>query len=518
MTPVLTSAQMREADRRAIADLGIPGPVLMENAAAGACTVLERMLGSLRGRRIAVVCGKGNNGGDGLTLARHAHAAGAVVECLLIAPAAELTGDAALQHAIVAAYMPEALISWSRFNEEIEAGRRGRYDAVVDAILGTGAGGELRGLHAEATAWINDTAAPVLAIDIPTGLDSNTGVAGTITVRAAATATMAALKPGLLLNDGPDHAGTVTVIPIGTPPHLYADAPTRLIDAEDISTLLPAVDRTRHKYDRGRILVCAGSRGMTGAALMTATAAVRTGCGLTVLALPESARGSAIPPEIMTRYLVSGEEGAFAADALASLGDEIDSFDAVAIGPGLSRAPGAAGFVRDLIARTADPVVLDADGLNAYAGNAEALAGRKSDMVITPHYGELARLTGSTKEIIASDPLSAARDAARTIDGIVVLKGAPTVVASPDGRVRINPTGNPGMATGGTGDVLTGMIVSLLAQLGKTPDAALNAALAAVYLHGLAADLAVAAGSVRSMIATDIIAHIPAAYRSLTSA
>jgi len=499
---------MREADRRAIEEIGIPGLVLMENAARGACDVLAAHMGSLPGRRIAVICGKGNNGGDGLGLARHAIIAGATVTCALLAPPDELSADARAQHDMVAAFAPDALIPWEAFD------RDGAYDAVVDAMLGTGSRGAPRGIYREAIGWCNSHGGIRLAIDIASGIDADTGRAAGDAFIAAATATMAALKPGLLLNEGREKSGAITVVEIGAPPTLYESSPIELLDAARAVAGIAAVDDGRNKYDRGKVLVAAGSRGMSGAAVMAAEASLRAGAGLTVLALPESVAGALpqrIAPEIMTLALPSGEDGAFAADAFASIIEASESYGAIAIGPGLSRSAPAAEAVRALVRGARAPIVLDADGLNAYAGDPAALRDRAGSIVITPHHGEMARLLGVEREGITHDPLGHAAQAAELTGCIVVLKGAPTVVALPGGRLFINGAGNPGMATGGTGDVLTGTIASLLAQ-GTDPE---DSTLAAVYLHSLAGDHAAAAVGLRSLVATDIIAHLPKAYRTL---
>lgn len=498
---------MREADRRAIDMLGIPGTTLMENASRGACDVLTESLGSLHGRRIAIICGRGNNGGDGLALARLAMIGGADVVCALLSSPDELSADAAAQHAILSKFAPESLVPWDTF-----ARRDRKYDAVVDALLGTGSHGSPRGKFARAVRWINRQSGLRLAIDIPTGIDSDTGIAAGEAVRADVTVTMAALKPGLVLNDGVDCAGTVRVVHIGAPGILYSETRLELLDRDRAVVGVPDIERDRHKYNRGRILICAGSRGMTGAGAMAAEAALRFGSGLVVWAIPEVAASilpQRITPEIMTRFLPSDEAG-FGEGAFEVLETELGTFDAVAIGPGLSKSEAAAGFVRAMLRNAGTPVVLDADGLNAFRGTPEALNKRTCELVVTPHHGEFARLFGMKEQEIANDPVNAARAGAERIGAVVVLKGAPTVVAAPDGRAWINSVGNPGMATGGTGDVLTGMIASMIGQTGRT----LDATLCAVYLHSLAADIAVSSGSVRSMIATDIIENISNAYRT----
>lgn len=509
MTPILTSAQMREADRRAIEQHAIPGLVLMENASRGSCDILSLLLESLEGRRIAVLCGKGNNGGDGLALARHAVIQGADVLCILLGTPEELSADARAQYDMLVSFAPECIVGWEDF--QLAAPMAGDFDAIVDAMLGTGATGALRESFAEAVGWANDQDAFRFALDIPTGIDADTGIAEGAFFHADATATMAAMKPGLLLGDGA--GGDVHVVSIGAPPLLYQDSGLELLDADRAAEALSPVEHGRNKYDRGKVLVVAGSRGMTGAGVMAAEAALRAGSGLVVFAFPETSAPlpQAIAPEIMTRPLTSTSEGTFAEDAFTELMEQSGSYAVIAVGPGMGRSQETGAALRELVAQSHAPLVLDADGLNAFAGRTELLSRRSCELVITPHHGEMARLLDIDRIEIGRNPLHYARQAAQHMNCIVVLKGAPTVVALPDGHAWINSAGNPGMATGGTGDVLTGMIASLIGQAGS----AIEGTLAAVYLHSLAADIAADAGSVRSLVATDLIRCIPDAYRSL---
>lgn len=509
MTPILTSAQMREADRRAIGEHGIPGLVLMENASRGSCDILSLLLESLEGRRIAVLCGKGNNGGDGLGLARHAIIQGADVLCILLGTPDELSADARAQYDMLASFAPECIVGWESFKFELSMD--GDFDAIADALLGTGATGALRGPFAEAVAWANAQEVFRFSLDIPTGIDADTGIAEGEFFHADATATMAAMKPGLLLGDGA--GGDIHVVSIGAPPALYYDSGLELLDADRAAEALAPVDRGRNKYDRGKVLVVAGSHGMTGAGVMTAEAALRAGSGLVVLAFPEAAAPlpQAVAPEIMTMPLASTHDGTFAGNAVAALLEGSSAYAAIAVGPGTGRSEETRDALREFVARSQATVILDADGLNAFAGRTELLSERSCELVITPHHGEMERLINVSSREIGRNPLHHARQAAQRMNCTVVLKGAPTVMALADGRAWINGAGNPGMATGGTGDVLTGMIASLIGQTRST----LEGTLAAVYLHSLAADIAADAGSVRSLIATDIIGCIPDAYRSL---
>ncbi|HVZ39390.1 MAG TPA: NAD(P)H-hydrate dehydratase [Candidatus Kapabacteria bacterium] len=511
MTPILTSEQMRAADRAAIEEHGIPGLVLMENASRGACDVLASLLEGLDGRELLVLCGRGNNGGDGLALARHAAIAGAAVQCVLLADPEELSGDAAAQLRMLDGFEEVQVSRWAG-----APGGAPAYDAVVDAVLGTGARGELTGAYAEAIAWGNTLGGLKYALDVPTGVDADTGHAGSVAFEADATATMAALKPGLLLDAGAQASGDLYVVSIGSPPALYRGSGLELLDeaGSSLRQRLASVDPGRNKYDRGKALVIAGSRGMTGAGAMAAEAALHAGAGLTVLALPEgvaAAMPHALAHEIMTLALPATEAGSFASHAF----DDIDlhAYTALAIGPGLSRSEETAAAVRRLLGGAPLPVVLDADGINAFAGRAEELHERTCPLVITPHHGEMARLLGVARTEVSGAPLAVARDAASRFNCIVVLKGAPTVIAVPDGRAWINGAGNPGMATGGTGDVLTGVIAALLAGF---PDW-LAATLAAVYLHSRAADIASDRTTVHALTASDIIRHLHDAYRAILS-
>ncbi|MBS1911668.1 MAG: NAD(P)H-hydrate dehydratase [Bacteroidetes bacterium] len=513
MTPILTSEQMRAADRAAIEEHGIPGLVLMENASRGACDVLASLLDGLEGRELLVLCGRGNNGGDGLALARHAAIAGAEVRCILLAEPEELSGDAAAQLRMLQGFEGVEISGWAGAQNGTQNAAQA-YDAVIDAVLGTGARGELSGSYAGAIAWCNALGGLKYALDVPTGVDADTGHAGTVAFAADATATMAALKPGLLLGPGAQLSGDLYVVSIGSPPALYRGSALELLEGASSSLWegLALVDPGRNKYDRGKALVIAGSRGMTGAGAMAAEAALHAGAGLTVLALPDDVP-AAIPHtlahEIMTLALPATEAGSFAEHAF----DDIDlhAYAALAVGPGLSRSDETAAAVRRLLGNASLPVVLDADGINAFAGRADELRERTCPLVITPHHGEMARLLGVARTEVSGTPLRVARDAAARFNCIVVLKGAPTVIAAPDGRAWINSAGNPGMATGGTGDVLTGVIAALLAGF---PDW-LAATLAAVYLHSRAADIASDRTTVHALTASDIIRHLHDAYRAI---
>ncbi|MBL7987717.1 MAG: NAD(P)H-hydrate dehydratase [Chlorobi bacterium] len=508
--PILTAAQMRAADLAAISQHGIPSLVLMENAARGVIDALIARHGALSGKRILVICGKGNNGGDGLAIARLASIGGAIPTAVLLFSPEQFSPDAFSQLSILNSFAADNVVRW-----EEHGWQAGGFDIIVDAVLGTGSAGELRSPISDAVAWMNQQRQPVVAVDLPTGIDADTGKAATTAVKADCTVTLGAWKPGLLLRDGPDHAGTVTVAHIGAPGIIYSNSKLRLLDRELAASLLPPITRSRHKYERGNVMVVAGSRGMLGAGILSATAALRAGAGLCLLAMPEqpaTAIPHPIPAEVMTRLLPSDSNGAFdAARSLPGVMDELPRFASLAVGPGVSRSEGVAEFIRQIIEGSPIPAVLDADGLNAFAGKSSLLANRKAPLVITPHHGEMARLLGIEREAVSENPLEIARQAAAETTAIVVLKGAPTVIASPDGNGWILHAGNPGMATAGSGDVLTGVLASVIAQSGDP----LAGTLLGTYLHSHAGDLAAATTGQRSLVAGDIIQHLPQAYTTL---
>ena len=497
---VPTSAEIAALDRAATDTYGISVRTLMEQAGRGVAEAALRILGARPGR-IAVLAGKGNNGGDGFVAARLLRAAGAQVTAVLVAPAEEYTGeagrtlaDARAAGVEIAATPPIAL---------------GAYDLIIDALFGTGFRGPARGAPRALIEAANASRAPVLAVDVPSGLDADTGQPEGPAIHAVATVTMGLPKVGLLVYPGAELAGTIYVADIGYPPALADDpsVPTHLVTPGMVRTALPARPPDSHKGSYGRTLIVAGSIGFTGAAALAALGALRSGAGLVTLCVP-----AAIYPiiaglliEAMPRP-VDDDGGRLAASSWSAIREAAAAADAVAAGPGLGLSGGVGAVVEGLL-REGRPLVLDADALNALAARTDALAAAAGPLVITPHPGELARLTGAPVQAIQADRLAAARAAAARFRCVVVLKGARTVVAQPGGEACIVPTGNPGMATGGMGDVLTGMIASLLGQ-GVAPAAA---AWSGAYLHGLAADLIAAERGVVGMLAGEVAHHLPAA-------
>ena len=524
MLPVFTSAEMRALDARAIRELGIPGPRLMEAAGTGAARLIARRFGPLRGRRVVILCGKGNNGGDGFVVARRLRALGARVDVFLVGRRAEVRGDAA-----------DALRRYSgRVTEVVsEAGLDAVERAVsaarvvVDALLGTGVDGTVRGLGASAIARLNHAAGiagdvpapgalpvsprvPVVALDLPSGLSADGGDLTGPTVRATLTATFAGLKRALLLEPAASWAGEVVVVPIGLPAgEAERDVTTFLLEGLDARGALARRPVDAHKGQFGHLLVVAGSRGKTGAAALAARAALRSGAGLVTVASPASQQPiiATLGVEHMTHALSETAAGALAKAALGPIRELASAMDAVALGPGLSLHPEAQALARALVAELPRPMVVDADALSALAGHLEMLSSAPGPRVLTPHPGEMARMLGTTIAEIQSDRIEITRAFAVKHRVWLVLKGARSVIAAPDGRVWINPTGNPGMAKGGSGDVLTGMAGAFLAR-GLTPAAALQAA---VYFHGLAGDLGRVERGEEGLLASDIVEAIPRA-------
>ncbi|HSE05428.1 MAG TPA: NAD(P)H-hydrate dehydratase [Methylomirabilota bacterium] len=514
MLPVFTAAEMRALDARAIRDLGIPGPRLMDNAGSAAAAAIARHLAPIRGKSVVIVCGKGNNGGDGFVVARRLRARGAAVRVYLVASRAEIRGDAAI-----------ALGRWRGRVEEIReegdlgalARALGRADAVVDALLGTGLTGGARGLIAAAIALINRECAgvPVVALDLPSGLSADQGALLGPTIQATRTVTFAGLKRSLLLHPAAACAGVVEVAGIGVPAEAARQGvSTWRLEAADVRPAFPPREADAHKGRFGHLLVVAGSLGKTGAAMLAGRAALRAGAGLCTVAAPESEQPiiAAHAPEYMTEALPETAARSLSLKARDRLLELARRMDAVALGPGLSLDPEAQELARTLIRDIERPMVVDADALSALAGHLDLLRGAAGPRALTPHPGEMARMLGLAVAAVQADRLEITRRVSRDHAVALALKGAGTVVGGPDGHVAINPTGNPGMAKGGSGDVLTGIVGALLAR-GVEATAALRAG---CYVHGLAGDLAAARTGEIAMIASDIIEALPAALRALT--
>jgi NAD(P)H-hydrate epimerase len=522
---ILTAAEMREVDRLTIEQYGQPGLLLMENAAARAVEAIEKRYGPFAGRRALIVCGKGNNGGDGAAIARLVQVKGASADIILLGRVADARGDArtnfdAVAHLSSTAGSGLRLVEVESLDQLQKETAATRYDFLIDAIFGTGLARPAAGLFEDAIGFINRRAGglPVIAVDIPSGLASDSAEPIGPAVRASLTVTFTAPKIANILPPASDYNGELVIGPIGSPDELVRGSGSRLnlVTGDDIQAWLASSRRGRHanKGDVGKVLVIAGSRGKTGAASLAGSAAMRAGAGLVTVATPESSQpvvASQIIAECMTESLSETSSGAVSREATERALELASARDVLAIGPGLgSSEESTRAFVRALAMRRSRPMVIDADGLNSLVPWGENLRGSNDlPMILTPHPGEMSRLTGKLIPEVVRNRVELAREFATSHGVIVVLKGSRTIVAAPDGEAYVNPTGNAGMATGGTGDVLTGIIAGLVAQKRDDP---VGAAVAAVYLHGLAGDIAASRVGLRAMIASDISSHLGDAF------
>ena len=521
---LLTAAEMRALDRATIDSGQVAGAELMERAGRGVAAATAKHFGSPLALRVLVLCGAGNNGGDGFVAARHLHAMGAAVRVGLVAPRAQVQGDALehLRRMEAAGLHAEPVESDAGLATLV--GSVDRWDWALDALLGTGASGELRGLLPIASETLRRLRAHgtrIVAVDLPTGVSPDDGSVAEHAVAADLTVTFGFYKRGQILHPGRERCGVLELVDIGLAPpdHTRLEA-ARLADGSELGALLPSRDPRAHKGSAGRVLVVGGAMGMAGAVVLAARAASRAGAGYVRVAVPASL-ADVIAAHLVEQMPVACGEGsqrALSTSALPLILEEASRADAVALGPGLSRQADAVRLARDLLARMDRPVVLDADGLAAFAppeGDlAAALRGAPAPRIVTPHLGEMARLTGEMPSALEARRVDAAREWAKRWGCVLVLKGAPTVVAAPDGRVSVNPTGNAGMATAGMGDVLTGVTAALLAQR----LAPFDAACLAVFAHGLAGDFAVRDIGPVGIVASDVTERLPQALHSLRGA
>lgn len=513
---VLTAAQMREADRRTIDDIGIASLVLMENAGRQVVAAMEAVHGDLREHSVAVLCGRGNNGGDGFVVARTLLQRGVDVSVFLIASVSEVRGDARTNLDILGRLGVTVVEIANSQDWELHSSAVSDSTIIVDAIFGTGLKTPLAGLLETVVADVNGSGVPVVSIDLPSGLSADTHEPIGDSIHAGVTIALGAPKLPLVLPPAELRAGDIVIADIGIPSEIIdgVDGPhVELMTRSGTRELLQPRTPDSHKGDYGRVLILAGSRGKTGAAHLAAMGALRSGAGLVTVAVPSGCLPivAAMGAEYMTAPIDETPDG-IDPEAVEQILEWTS--DVVALGPGLGQGAATRAFVRAMVDRATQPLVIDADGLNAFAGEPERLAGRDGrDVIITPHPGEMARLVGLSVDDVQANRLDIARDFASKHHVYVVLKGHRTIVATPTGTVFINPTGNPGMATGGTGDVLTGMLAAWLAQL-LDAEAACKLA---VYLHGMAGDLAEADEGEVSMTAGDLAAHIGDAITELTA-
>jgi NAD(P)H-hydrate epimerase len=513
---IFNRAQMQEADRRTIEEHGIPATVLMERAGERVVEAMSAHFASLASLRVVVLCGRGNNGGDGFVVARFLRGrVKAPVGVYLLGRLEDVTGAA---REALEKYQDGGGVVTAVPGTDAWATHRAKaldVDVIVDAIVGTGLARPLTGLPAAVVENVSRLSASVVAVDLPSGMNADTADVTPPVIRAALTVTFAAPKIPLVCMPAAEYAGTIVVGDIGIPPSVITQVSgpiVRQITADDCRELVRPRRPDAHKGSNGHVLVVAGSRGKTGAAALTAFAALRSGAGLVTVATPASCASivASFAPELMTLPLAETADGHVAADAA----EAVLAFEAsvLAVGPGLGRSAQATAFVQELVRRTGRPVVLDADGLNAFEGHVERLSSQ-APLIVTPHPGEMARLTGQSTAAVQADRLRVASQLSADRKLYVVLKGHGTIVAEPGGRLFVNTTGNPGMATAGMGDVLTGVIAAWLAHTG---DVEASARLG-VYLHGLAGDLAAAELGERGLIARDVIERLPRACRTLST-
>lgn len=513
MQPVLTAAAQREADRRTIEEFGLPGATLMENAGRGAAATIAQQMGPVRGKTIVVLCGKGNNGGDGFVIAQRLYACGARVRVLAASPASDMTPDAALNWRLLEKLRNHdtsgrlRLERYARVEKSLPPA-----DLYVDALLGTGLSSPVREPLLGMVASLNAQPAPVVAIDIPTGLHADHGTVLGSAVKATLTITMGTLKAGLLLNDGPDLAGRTEVIDIGIPGFISRDVGKwpgcayRTTDA-GVSAWLPRRDRLAHKYSAGAALVIGGTPGLAGAPVMASLATARVGAGYVTCAAGQSVRRVLAEKmtEIVTVALPETHDGGIdGTKALVELAPHLDKAKALLIGPGLGRLAGTQDFVCALLRTTDLPAVVDADALYALSSVPDTIARyARGRWILTPHAGEFQRLAGAAVDLTGR--ISLASSYAQRWNCILVLKGMPSIIAAPEGTAYVNGTGGPALATAGTGDILAGLCAGLLAQ-GLSP---VRAAVCAAHLGGAAADRYTERRGQSTMMAMDLLMELP---------
>ncbi|NUN69235.1 MAG: NAD(P)H-hydrate dehydratase [Bacteroidetes bacterium] len=511
MRSILTPSQMAAADRTAIHTFRIPSLTLMEQAGTAVAAEIVRRLPAedLPGLPVLVLCGKGNNGGDGLVIARLLAGQGMPVTVVRFFPADAFSDDAAaMAQRLTAAGV--RIIPYSAFRSK----RHPQCAVIVDAMLGTSFRGKLSGAMLQAVQWCNRQRAMRIAVDIPTGLDGLTGEAAPTAFRADVTVTLSQPKLGFFRSRAAESVGELVTAGIGIPKRALPAASVFLMERTDAVAGIPPRPVNSHKHSVGKVFILAGSRSMMGAAWLCSQAAMRSGAGQVILGVPETEFGSIAKRtvEVMPLGLPATSEGSLSMEALGEIEQRLAWADVLLIGCGLSRHPETQELVGTILRKCRMPVVLDADGLTAAEVDPSLLKKKGKGMIITPHHGEFSRLTGIPATMIASDPFRYASEFARKHRCTVVLKGAPTVTAGPDGRCYVNSTGNPGMSTAGSGDVLAGITASFLAQ-GSRP---LPAARTSVYVHGAAGDRAARTIGQYGMTAGDILESIPATLQEFS--
>ncbi len=504
---ILTNQEARDVDRYAIDTLGIPGVELMQRAGSFVSMKAKKMLRDVPGSQVDIFCGTGNNGGDGFVAAQDLANWGAHINIWIAGNPEKIKGDAlhyfekcTNKRITITALDDERNIPTEEYLSQS--------DLIIDALLGTGFTGEVKGIIYKLIELINASKCPVLSVDIPSGVNGDTAQIGGVAIQAKRTVTMGFLKRGLLFQPGKRKAGDITLVDLKYPQEAFSilKNDTFLIDRQMVRKLFPPITDDTYKHQQGKVLIFAGSPGMTGAAFLTSQAALRSGAGLVINAIPDSLNVIMEIKSTETLSLPVPESGlhTFCTDSLAVADERIDWSDVVVFGPGVSAANEVKEFGLQLLDRTAKPFIIDADGLRIFQNNLE-LVRSIDDLVITPHIGEFSMITGIPVKQIKENIIDVAREFATQYPCTLILKGAPTVVANRNGEVAVNSTGNPALATGGTGDVLTGILAGLRAQKINS----YNAALIAVYIHGIAGDLGAEKLGIRGLIAGDLLAFLP---------
>jgi len=515
---------MKNIDEKTIERVGIPGLELMEKAGKGVADVAREMLGNPANKKVVIFCGRGNNGGDGFVVGRYLAQWGAQVEFFITAKKEEVKGDAKtdLKKALDLKLSLQEVL-----NEKDIPSPRGAH-LIVDALFGTGFDGEITGYLKNLVESINASKIPVLSVDIPSGLHANTGEFSGACVKATRTVTMALPKIGHFFFPGKAMSGKVSVVDIGVPHKVVEEENINLnlIDEEEVRQMIPRRPPDAYKGTCGRVVLIAGSTGLTGAASLSSLSSLRTGAGMAILGIPKTLNPilAAKLTEVMTKPLPDvRKKGALALRGLGEIRELLKWGDCCAIGPGLGQHFETVELVRRLISKLQMPTVIDADGLNAIAKDTAVLKECKAPLILTPHIGELSRLNGVPIPEIAKDRIRYASDFAKEYNCVLVFKGAPTMISEPGGQTYVNPTGNAGMATAGSGDVLTGILIGLLAQmlmLRKSKDVKkimLDTACAGVFIHGSTGDLTKEENGEMGMIAGDMMEKIPEALLRLGS-
>jgi hydroxyethylthiazole kinase-like uncharacterized protein yjeF len=516
---IVTAEEMRIIDRKTIEGYGIPSAVLMERAGLAVTSMIKQVFSP---RKVIIISGSGNNGGDALVVARNLYNEGWDVKAFLTVKPEDLKGDALLQYR-VANKLGLKIYPVNDFLTQ-HSSLITRHCIIVDALLGTGLSKNVTGLLSEVISLINRSNVPIISVDIPSGISSDNGQIMGEAVRADYTVTFGLPKRGHLLYPGAQHSGKLFIEDIGFPEELLNSEKLHieLLMKDKISTLIPQRPRYSHKGNYGHVLIVAGSKGKTGAAIMAAKACLRSGAGLVTLGIPKSLADifQSRVTEEMTLILPDKGDGTLSQRAFRVILNFLNEKRAttLAIGPGISVSDDTKKLMDTLIKTSTTPMVIDADGINSLKGERAIFLKSKAPIILTPHIGEMAGLLGKQKGVtvksqdIERNRIDVAVSFTKETGTVLVLKGVPTIIAEPDGKAYINSTGNPGMASAGTGDVLTGMISGFLSQ-GLSP---VQASILGVYMHGFAGDSAAAEKGEHSLIATDIIEKVPFAFHSLS--